>query len=352
MSTIASLNVAVTANTAQFATGMKGAASATTLLGRAAAGATGFVHGLATAFLPLAGIGATVAALRGVEGFGEAMARSTSILKLTGDQAERLEGAVKSAAAGTALSATDVAASVGNLAAAGFTAEQAIGALPVVTKFAQAAAIDTGAAVTYLADSLNALGLKTGDAIVDQQRLIAIGDKLVNANLMANASVDAFAAALTNKAAAAGNLLGQSIDDVIGVLAVLAEKGFAKGEAAGTTYEIMLRELSVRAIENAGAWKELGVAAFDSQGNLLAVPAILRDLTGLLSGMSDEQQQTTLSQLGFQLRSQSVIKALLGTSDAMEDFTRRSKEAGGVKRRSSPRLPTRSALVPSGRQAA
>ncbi|KKM75615.1 hypothetical protein LCGC14_1388460, partial [marine sediment metagenome] len=215
------------------------------------------------------------------------------------------------------------------LASAGLDAAQSIKALPAVAEFAMAGNFDMARATDLLTDAQSALGLSSKDATENLRKMSAISDVLVKANTLANASVEQFSESLTNKAGAALRLLNKDMAEGVAVLAAFADQG-VKGTEAGEKLNVVLRDLQVANIKGREQWERLGVSVFDSDGKMRNIADIVGGLTGALSGMSDEQKRTTLSQLQFQDRSISAIMTLLGLSDKIRDYEGELRKAGGT----------------------
>jgi TP901 family phage tail tape measure protein len=258
----------------------------------------------------LIGIGAV--SVKSFAGFDDAMTKSLSIMGDVSDaQRDRMVKAAREMAKQSTFSAEQAAESYFFLASAGLSAEQSIAALPQVTKFAQAGAFDLALATDLLTDAQSALGLSSDDTATSLRNMAKVGDVLVKANTLANASVQQFSEALTTKAGAALKAVGKDIEEGVAVLAVFADQGI-KGAEAGTALGIVMRDLQTKAIKNKEAWEQLGVAAFDANGEMRNIADIIGGLETALAGMSDQQQKATLLQLGFSDKSVSFITALLG----------------------------------------
>lgn len=215
------------------------------------------------------------------------------------------------------------------LASAGMDAKQSIKALPVVAKFAQAGAFDLATATDLLTDAQTALGLSSKNAVKNQENLIKVSDVLVKANTLANASVQQFSEALTNRAAAALVNVNKSLEEGVAVLAAYADKG-VKGQIAGTRLAMMLNALDIAARRNKRAWDENGIALFDAQGEMRSMGNIIGDLEGLLSSMSTEQRSATLAALGFNVRTKASILTLMGSSEKIKQWEKDLSDAGGT----------------------
>ena len=263
--------------------------------------------------------------------FDDAMTQSTAIMGNISDQMKNeMSAAARQMARTTTFSATEAAKSFYFLASAGLDAKSSIMALPKVAKFAQAGMFDMALATDLLTDAQSALGLTIRtDAVANMQNMVKVSDVLVKANTLANASVEQFSTALTNKAGAAMKAVGMDIEEGVAVLAAFADQGI-KSEEAGTQFSIVLRDLQTKALNNSEAFKAAGIAVFDSSGELRNMGDIIADVEGALAGQSDATKKATLIQLGFTDRSIASMLALIGTSDAIKGYEEQLRLASGT----------------------
>ena len=360
MAVVGKLTALLTCNAAAFHTGMTGAMGTTAKLGATCASTSGAVAGMGAAMgtaavattgltaklwamtaaaaaslkamLPLAAVMATIYA--GVkagsvaEEFNQAMSSSIAIMGDIGDARSRMGQIAKQVAYDTKFSNKEAAESYYFLASAGLKAEQQMAALPFTAKFAQAGMFDLSRATELLTGSQSALGLASDNAAQHLENMTRVGDVLVKANTLAMASVEQFAEALGNKAAAAGRLANQSLEEVVSVLAVFAQNN-RKGSEAGTAYNIVMREMKNKSLENAAAFKKFGVTVWDASGKVRYLADIIEDLEGLMATMTPKQFTEAMAQMGFQAKSRIFIQMLLGTSGAMKGFKEELQDAGG-----------------------
>jgi TP901 family phage tail tape measure protein len=275
---------------------------------------------------PLAAVGGL--ATKAFSDFDSALQQSISIMD---DTAQSMRGEMASAARevsqATTTSSRDAAKSFYYLASAGLDAKESIASLPDVAKFAQAGMFDMKRATDLATDAQSALGLKVEDTQKNAENMRKVMDNLVRANQLANASVEQFSEALTNRAAAGLKVANKSIEEGVAVLAAFADQG-TKGRRAGMRLSQILRILSKSASENTERFRELGLV--DTEGNLKSMSTIIRSLTDELGGLSDAALSAELDQLGFTARVQQAIKPLLGQADAIENYRKELEEAGGA----------------------
>lgn len=290
--------------------------------------------GAATAFIGLAGIRVVARGLlnagKRAEDFNQAMRSSLAIM---GDVSTFMRQEMKQAAfdvaAATKFAAKEIAESFFFLASAGLKAEQQIAALPLVAKFAQAGMFDMRQATDLLTDAQSALGLTVDDAQQNLKNMTRVADVLVKANTLANASVQQFSEALTNKAAAAFKFYGIEVEEGVALLAAFADQGIKSAEA-GTAINIVLRELTTKSQTNAKAFREAGIRVFEYGGSLRKVADTIGDLENAMDGLSTKQRKLLLLQLGFQDKSSVFIQALLEMSEKIKEWEEAGKGAAGI----------------------
>lgn len=262
--------------------------------------------------------------------FDDAMTKSTSIISgMTEESRQAMVDQAKVIASTTTTSAAKAAEAYYFLASAGMDATTAIGALPVVEKFATAGAFDMAKATELLADSQAALGLATGDVTDRMAQMTRVSDVLVDAGNMSNASVEQFAKALTTKSAAALRGMNKDVEEGVAVLGVFADAGI-KGEMAGEKLAIVLRETQNAVLKHGDAWAANNMSLYDAQGNMKNLADVVAMLEDATKGMSDQQKIATFDMLGFRSESMDAMKPLLGMSDKIRDYEKRLRSAGGA----------------------
>lgn len=278
----------------------------------------------------VAGIGAFVAAGVGAYAqFDSAMQQSVAIMgDINQETRDEMEMTAREVAKTTTFSAEQAAESYFFLASAGLDAQQSIAAMPQVAAFAQAGMFDMATATDLATDAQSALGLTVDDAGQNLENLTRVTDVFVRANTLANATVEQFSTAMTNKAGAALKAVGKDIEEGTAVLAAFADQGI-KGAEAGTALNIVMRDMQTRALANEDAFAAHNIAVFDAQGEMRNMADIVGDLEGALDGMSDKQAKATLAQLGFTDKSISYIQTIIGTSDAIRDYEEQLRSSSG-----------------------
>lgn len=303
---------------------------------RALGSASGMVGKFAK--VAAAGIAAAAAAVAGFAlfsikkfaDFDAAMTNSTAIMgDLSDTMRKDMSDAAREVAKTTKFSAEQAAESYFFLASAGLDAAESISALPKVAKFAQAGNFDMARATDLLTDAQSALGLVVDDSAQSLKNMGRVSDVLVKANTIANASVEQFSESLTQKAGAALRALNKDVEEGVAVLAVFADQG-VKGSEAGVQLNAVLDKMTVTARTHKGAYEKLGVAVFDSSGEMRNMADIVGDLEVATKDMTVEQKLAAIASLGLTRQARDGIVQLLGSSDAIRDYEKALRDAGGT----------------------
>ena len=277
---------------------------------------------------PLAIIGGLAA--RSFAKFNQAMTESTSIMKVTGDQTERMTKLALKLSRQAPQGPEELAKSYFFLASAGKNAEQAMALMPTVMKFATAGAFDMALATDLLTDAQSALGISSKNVQEDMRNMVLLSDVLVKANTLANATVQQFAESLTADAATASRTVNAELETTVAILALYADKG-KKAAESGNLFGRAIRLLTKAARDNAKDFEKLNVKAIDeTTGEYRNFIDILDDMNKAFAGMTKPQIGKALADLGFRALAQKAILPLLGATEQLKKYEAQLKEAGGT----------------------
>lgn len=329
--TVGSLNIFVTASTQQFRTAMAGAGKQLTRFGFATKQASSAVKGLLigmgslstmggiTTMLGAGGISYSMVRFAGsVEQLNQAFHSSLAIMDdVDASMRNKMMKTALNTAAVTRYSATEIAGGYYELVSAGLSAQQSMAAMPYVAKFAQAGMFNLSGATELLTSAQASLGKNSTDAAINLENMKEIGDALVMTNKLSIGTLEQFGVALSRSGGAL-RVYGKSANEGLAVLSVFADQNIHAEEGA-TALNIVLRELSNKAAKNTEAFKRMGVAVFDSLGNMRKTWDIVKDLEKVMSGKSDFGKKKILIDLGISEKVVNYILKLLGMSERMEE---------------------------------
>ncbi len=207
----------------------------------------------------------------------------------TAGNMDLLRDAALEAGASTVYSATEAAAAVEELAAAGVsTADILAGGLTSALDLAAAGGLAVADAAQITATTLNQFKLRGEDATKVADLLAAGAGEAVG-------EVSDMAAAL-NQSGLVAEQFGLSVEETTGTLAAFASNSLL-GSDAGTSFRTMLLRLANPTKEVQGLMKDIGLEAYDAQGNFIGLSALAGELETSFAGMTEQQKQTNLAMI-------------------------------------------------------
>ena len=199
---------------------------------------------------------------------------------------KRLSDSALEAGARTVFSAEESANAIEELAKAGVsTADILNGALDGALDLAAAGGLGVAEAAGIAATALKTFNLEGSD-------MSHVADLLAAGAGKAMGDVTDLSAAL-NQSAMVANATGLSIEETTAGLAAFASQGLL-GSDAGTSFKAMLQSLTPTSGKAAETMKELGISAYDSQGNFVGLAEFAGNLKNSLKDLTVEQQQAAL----------------------------------------------------------
>lgn len=300
--------------------GQAGGSSFASGFGKVVGGAGAAVAGAVAA--GTAAVGAFAASsIEAGKSFDSSMAQVAATMGTTVDQIGDLRDFAQEMGSTTAFSATEAADALNYMALAGYDADTSMKMLPNVLNLAAAGGIDLASASDMVTDAQTALGL----SIEETSSMV---DQMAKASSKSNTSVAQLGDAFLTIGANARNLKGGT-QELSTVLGVLADNGI-KGSEAGTHLRNIMLAMNPTTDKAAAAWEELGVKAYDADGNLRDLPTIFQELNDSMDGWSTEEKTAQLSAM-FNKTDLASINALLGTTgDRYKELSGAIGDASGA----------------------
>lgn len=198
--------------------------------------------------------------------FDAAMSAVQASTGATGSELDALREAAVKMGAESVFSAREAAEGINELGKAGVaTADILGGGLKGSLDLAAAGQIGVAQAAETTASALTQFGLK-GDRAGD------VADYLANGANKAQGGVGDLGAALSQTGLVAA-ATGLTLEETTAGLAAFASAGLI-GSDAGTSFKTMLQRLSAPSGEAAAKMKELGISAYDANGNFVGLEAV------------------------------------------------------------------------------
>ena len=248
--------------------------------------------------------GFAAASVQAGSNFDSSMAQVAATMGTTVDQIGDLRDFAQEMGSTTAFSATEAADALNYMALAGYDADTSMKMLPNVLNLAAAGGIDLASASDMVTDAQTALGLSI-------EETSAMVDQMAKASSKSNTSVAQLGDAFLTIGANARNVAGGTTE-LSTVLGVLADNGI-KGSEAGTHLRNIMLAMNPTTDKAAAAWEQLGVNAYDAEGQMRALPDIFQDLNKAMEGMT-EQEKTEIFSAMFNKTDLAAIQALVGTT--------------------------------------
>ncbi|MEO5314195.1 phage tail tape measure protein [Pseudarthrobacter sp. CC12] len=231
----------------------------------------------------LAGVGL---AIKAYSEFDSAMSEVQSSTHESAANMDLLREAAVNAGADTAFSAKEAAQGIDELAKAGVSTKDILGGgLTGALSLAAAGSLGVGEAAEIASSALTQFKL-SGDKVPHLADLLAAGAG------KAQGSVHDLGAALNQTGLVAAST-GLSIEETTGGLAAFASAGLI-GSDAGTSMKTMLQRLTPQSKEAAEKMQELGISAYDSQGNFRGLAAFADNLKTSMADLTPEARNAAM----------------------------------------------------------
>jgi TP901 family phage tail tape measure protein len=232
-------------------------------------------------------VGAFALAVKTTMDFDKQMSAVGAAAGATGGQLQQLRAAALQAGKDTAFSATQAAQGEEELAKAGVSVRDVLGGgLKGALNLAAAGQISVGEAAEVAATAMTQFRL-SGSAVPHIADLLSAG-----AN-KAQGSVHDLGFALKQSGLVASQF-GLSVEDTVGTLSAFASAGLI-GSDAGTSFKTMLLSLANPSAKAADLMQQLGINAYDAQGQFVGITNLAGQLHNRLSGLSQAQRDAALA---------------------------------------------------------
>src|SRR5690625_4254957 len=243
--------------------------------------------------------------------FESGMSQVAAVSGATGDELKALEERARELGGSTSFSAKEASDGLQYLALAGWDTKQMVEGLEPVLHLAEAGALDLGRASDLVTDSMAALGLEVGD-------LDGYLNKVAQTSRESNTDIDQFMEAMV-VAGGTFSRFNVPLGEANAFLGVLANRG-TKGAEAGTALNAIMDRLTSGTGQAATALEELGISAFDSEGNFKGMEQVLREVKTALDDMDEEQKAHYQSMIAGLNHGKSFEKMLQGLGNEYDEL--------------------------------
>ena len=242
--------------------------------------------------------------------FEKSMSSLAATANANEEQYAALEAAAMQAGRTTSKTASESANALEYMSLAGWNVQDSIHGLPSVLKLSEATSMDLAYASDLVTDSMSALGVT-----VDQ--LPGYLDVAAKANNKSNQSAQQLMEAYLGVGGTLHNL-NVPIAESATALGVLANRGI-KGSEGGTALNAIMVNLTTGAGKAGKAMKDLGVSAFDQNGNFIGLEATLQQVNTALQGCTEEQRNAYLAAIGGKTHVDALNALMAGLNTEVRD---------------------------------
>ena len=229
--------------------------------------------------LPLAGIG--VASFKSFGEVDKTLRLVSETMGSTAEEAELLEGAIKTAASNSTFGMQDAADASLNFARQGFDAAQAADMIAPAMNLAAGTASDLSMVTGGLGNTLKAFGADASEAS-------HYTDMMAKAQAQANTDVTGLFETM-GIAGSMADTVGWSFSDLAVLTGVFGDHSISASVGA-TALNSGLMRLADHEAEAEGAMQQLGISVFDANGKMKAMPEVIEELQRGFSGLTDLEQ--------------------------------------------------------------
>lgn len=243
--------------------------------------------------------------------FEAGMSKVGAISGATGVDMEKLSDKAREMGSSTSFSATEAAEGLEYMALAGFSTEQMLGGITPILHLAEAGALELGRTSDLVTDSMAGLGLEVSD-------LDGYLDKVAQTSRKSNTDIDALMEAFVI-AGGTFERLNVPLEESNAMLGVLANRGF-KGSEAGTAMNAIMTRLTSTTGPAAKALEEMGISAYDSEGNFRGMETVLKEVEAEMANMTDAEKAHYQTQLAGLDHGKTFSAMLAGLGDEYDDL--------------------------------
>lgn len=264
-------------------------------------------------------------AVKKAEEFESGMSSVAAVAGLTGKEGaknfELLTNTAREWGASTSFSATEAAKGLEYMALAGWDTQQMMGGIGPILHLAEAGALDLGRASDLVTDSMAGLGLGVKD-------LSGYLDKVATTAANSNTDIDALMEAFVI-AGGTFDRFNVPLEESSAFLGVLANRGF-KASEAGTAINAIMTRLASSTGPAAKKLKEMGISAYDSEGNFRGMEAVLEDVRGKMDKMTDAEKANAMEKLAGLNHGKTFNAMLAGLGDEYQDLKGKIVDSEGA----------------------
>lgn len=303
-------------------TEMEQNAQSMTRLGRNVSNVGRTMSGIGQAMLPMAGAIGTVGAVS-VKTFMDVESAVVSAgvkAGATEEQIGQMMETAKELGAKFPISTKEAAVAMDELAAAGFDAEQTMGAMPSIVQASVASGEDLATTSNVVSSALSIWNLKTGDIAQNTEH---VADVIQQAANVSKLGMQDFGLAMQYAGGPASSL-GVGIEELSVSMGIMANNGI-EASTIGTSLRSTMLNLAKPTDDMRNALDALGIQVADENGKFIGMHEYISKLRTSMQGMGDMEKANILTTLAGK-EAVSGLMAVINTSPEQYDEMRQAIE--------------------------
>lgn len=268
---------------------------------------------------PLIGVG--VASVKVGADFQKSMAKVQAVTGASAKDFTALEDKARDLGATTKYSAGEVADGMGFLGMAGFETNQILDSTEDVLNLASISGLDLASTADIASNMISGMGMEAGDL-----------NKLVDtmAYTMSNSNVDVGMLGESFKyVAPIASDLGVDVDELSGAIGFLGDAGIQGGQA-GTQLANGLTRLASPTNTAQELMEDLGIEAFNAEGELKSLPEVLEELDNGFSDLNPQEKTEVMKELFGQQNIKGWNALLARGGDELREYADDIEHASGA----------------------
>ncbi|RKD26682.1 phage tail tape measure protein [Ammoniphilus oxalaticus] len=278
--------------------------------------------GLAAGFVAVRGVSDLFgSSLQAFGDFEQGMANVKAVSGVAGEEFQALSDKAREMGRATSKTASEAADGLQYLALAGWDTEQMLTGIEPVLRLSEAGALDLGRASDLATDSMAAMGI--GVDGLDNYL-----DKVAQTARRSNTDIDEF---MEGMVVAGGTFsrFNTPLEESNALMGILANRG-TKGSEAGTAMNAIMTRLASTTGPAAKALGDIGVSAYDAEGNFRGLEVVLKETADKLGGMTDKQREHYQNMISGLDHGKSFDKLIKGLGDEYDSLKTEIQGADGA----------------------
>ncbi|HBJ1646516.1 TPA: phage tail tape measure protein [Clostridium botulinum] len=264
--------------------------------------------------------GLTASSVKTYATFEKSMSKVQALSGATGEDFKKLSDKAKEMGAATSKTASESADALGYMALAGWNTKQMLTGLEPILRASEAGEMDLATCSDLVTDSMSAMGISVDN-------LGHYLDVVAKAQASSNTSMQGLLEAYIGCGGTLKNM-NVSVEESATLLGTLANRGKKSSEAGNALNSILINLMGTTSTTS-GALKELGVSAYDSEGNFRGVTTTLKDLSVAFAKCTPQQRDMLQAQLGGKTQMDTLQALLSGVNEEYDTLNGKLKDCNG-----------------------